>query len=493
MKEATQDVGIGAVVEVPKHAAQASANARKTGVPERTEPFAARAEVPAFPSRVPWIGHLVRGWHDPIGLFEEAFRMHPGAVRVVFGPYHYVMISAPDSIKHVLTDNAKAYEKSRNYDGLKIVFGQGLLTSEGEFWKRQRRLVQPAFHRQKLALLTDKMASATRLTVDRWNIEGAPNGNVHEAMMRLTFAIVGQTLFSTDVDGDASAIGHALTVGLEWTNQYAEALVRVPKWVPTPKNREFAKALATLDELIFRIIDTRRAQPDPGDDLLGMLMSATDERGEERMTNRQLRDEALTLVVAGHETTANLLAFALHLLARNRDWQDKIVRETEHVLEGRDPTFEDMPKLVVTRAVIDETLRLYPPAWTFERQAKEDDVIPEGRIRKGAIVGVSPYLIHRNPKVFPDPEAFRPERFMPGAPERHKYAYLPFGGGPRTCIGNLFALTEAVVALAMIARDYRADVLPGRTLELDPKVTLRPRHDVPVRLVPRRTAGVANA
>ena len=444
----------------------------------------AKAEVPEYPSRLPW-GHLLRGWSDPIGLFEEAFRMHPGAVRIVFGPYHYVMVSTPDSIKHVLTDNAKAYEKSRNYDGLKIVFGQGLLTSEGEFWKRQRRLVQPAFHRQKLGVLTDKMATTTRRTLERWKTEGVPPKGVHEAMMRLTFAIVGETLFSTDVEGEASAIGKALTVGLDWTNEYAEALVRIPRWVPTRRNREFAKALATLDELIFRIIDTRRAKTDPGDDLLGMLMSATDESGEERMTNRQLRDEALTLVVAGHETTANLLAFVFHLLATHPKWQNAVVDEAKNVLGDRDPTVEDVPKLTITRAVVDETLRIYPPAWTFERQAKEEDVIAEGRIRKGAIVGVSPYLIHRNPEVFPEPEAFKPERFLPGAKERHKYAYLPFGGGPRTCIGNMFAITEAVVALAMIAREHRFEPIPGRTLTLDPKVTLRPKDDVPVRLVAR--------
>lgn len=442
-------------------------------------------EVPAYPSRIPFVGHLLRGWSDPIGLFQEALAVHPGAVRVVFGPYHYVMVSSPDSIKHVVTDNAKGYEKSRNYDGLKIVFGQGLLTSEGEFWKRQRRLVQPAFHRQKLHGLTDKMASTTRRALARWRREGAPDGNVHEAMMRLTFAIVGETLFSTDVDGDASAIGQALTVGLDWTNEYAEALVRIPRWVPTRKNREFAKALATLDELMFRIIEARRAQEEPGDDLLGMLMSATDETGKERMTNRQLRDESLTLVVAGHETTANLLAFALHLLAIHPKWQDAIVDETSQILDGRDPTFEDVQKLTVTRAIIDETLRLYPPAWAFERQALEDDTIAEGRIRKGAIIGISPYVIHRNPEFFPDPEVFRPERFFAGAPERHKYAYLPFGGGPRTCIGNMFALTEAVLALAMVVREHRAEPIPGRTLTLDPKVTLRPKDDVPVRLVPR--------
>ena len=441
------------------------------------------ALVPVYAGGLPYVGHLTRAWRDPIGVLRDALAAHPGASRLRFGPWDYVVVSSPDSVKHILTDNAKAYEKSRNYDGLKIVFGQGLLTSEGEFWKRQRRLVQPAFHRQKLAKLTEQMASETRRALDRWH-RGERGENVHEEMMRLTFAIVGRTLFSTDVDGEASEIGRALSIGLEWTNDYAEAAVRIPRWVPTAKNREFARALATLDALVFRIIAARRASEDVGDDLLGMLMSATDESGNERMTDRQLRDEALTLVVAGHETTANLLAFAFHLLARHPEWQDKVTAEAHEVLGTNDPTFEDVPKLAVARAVIEETLRLYPPAWAFERQAVCDDEIAEGRIKKGTIVGVVPFLVHRDPKVFPDPEAFDPTRFAAGT-ERPKYGYLPFGGGPRTCIGNQFALTEAIVALTMIARDYRAVPISGRELELDPQVTLRPKDDVPVRFARR--------
>jgi len=459
------------------------------GASEREGVVAARSSalVPLFRTGVPLVGNLLRAWRDPIGFFRDAYAVHPGAARVIFGPHTYVMVGSQDSIKHVLLDNAKAYVKSRNYDGLKIVFGQGLLTSEGDYWKRQRRLAQPAFHRQKLAKLTTSMAEVTRRTLDRWKAEGPP-GEVHDAMMRLTFAIVGMALFSTDVEGEASAIGRALTIGLTWTNDYAEAIVRIPRWVPTKKNREFAAALRTLDDLVFRIIAARRAEKDPGDDLLGMLMSTTDESGQERMNDRQLRDETLTMVVAGHETTASLLAFAFFLLAESPEWQDALVEEVGTVLEGRDPTFEDVPKLVKTRAVVEETLRLFPPAWAFERQATEDDHIAEGKIAKGSIVGVCTYLLHRDPSVFPDPEAFDPTRFFPGAKERHKFAYLPFGGGPRTCIGNTFALTEAILALSMMIREVRAELIPGKRLELDPKVTLRPRGDVPVRLVPRGSA-----
>lgn len=473
MNEATVEIG-----KRKDDAATASANAGTDK--KRTK----RTRVPLYPSKLPLVGHLFRAWKDPIGLFREALAAQPGAVRVDFGPFSYVMIGSHDSIKHVLLDNAKAYVKSRNYDGLKIVFGQGLLTSEGEFWKRQRRLVQPSFHRQKLAKLTTSMAEVTRRTLDRWKVEGTPT-TVHDTMMRLTFAIVGMALFSTDVEGEASAIGNALTIGLTWTNDYAEAVVRIPRWVPTKKNREFAAALRTLDELVFRIIRARRAEKEPGDDLLGMLMAATDESGEERMNDRQIRDEALTMVVAGHETTASLLAFAFYLLAENPEWQDQLVEEAESALAGKDPGFEDIPKLVKTRAVIEETLRLFPPAWAFERQATEEDTIAEGTITKGAIIGVCTYLLHRDPTYFPNPEVFDPTRFYPGAGERHKFAYLPFGGGPRTCIGNTFALTEAILALSMMIREVRAELVPGKKLELDPRVTLRPAGDVPVRLLPR--------
>ncbi len=448
---------------------------------------APRPEIPKFPGGIPYFGHVTRARNDAIGLFVDALAMHPNAVRFTFGPHAFVLVNSPDAIKHVLTDNAKAYHKSRDYDGLKILLGQGLLTSEGDVWKRQRKLAQPAFHRQKIAALTRAMASETRRMLDRWSSSPVEAMNVHAEMMRVTFAIVGRTLFSTDVDGSASVIGSALAVAIEWTTHYAETFVRLPRWLPTPSNRAFDRALRTLDGLVEKLIEDRRAHADPGDDLLGMLMAATDETGRERMDARQLRDEALTIVLAGHETTANLLSFVFHLLATNPEWDAIVAREVAEVLGGRDPGFDDVPKLERTRAVIDEALRLYPPAWAFERVALEDDEINEGRLPKGTNILVSPFVLHRTEALFPSPETFDPRRFLPGAPERHKYAYLPFGGGPRTCIGNVFALTEATIALAMIAREYRPIPKPGKTLALDPKITLRPVDDVPVMFV-RRTA-----
>ena len=435
---------------------------------------------------LPWFGQVFEALRDPIGIMMDGMLTYGDVMFFKFGPYRYFLLSDPTAIKHVLTDNAKNYVKSRNYQGLRILFGQGLLTSEGEFWKRQRRLAQPAFHRERLAGLATSMSKETRRMLDRWRDEGRSDGCAHAEMMRLTFAIVGRTLFSTDVDGDSSAIGEALTVGLHWTNDYAESLVRVPPWVPTPANVRFARAKKTLDELVFRIIDERRAQDDFGDDLLGMLMSATDETGKERMDAKQLRDEVLTLVLAGHETTANLLAFTFHLLSEHPEWDRRVAEEARAVLGDRDPTFDDVPKLRIARMVLEEVMRLYPPVWTFERQALADDVVLGYALPKDAIVGISPYALHRHPKLWENPEGFDPERFAPERTEkRSKYAYLPFGGGPRTCIGNAFAMTEAQIILAMVAREHRLTRVPGHRIELDPAVTLRPKTGIRVKIEPR--------
>ncbi|NOU34443.1 MAG: cytochrome P450, partial [Polyangiaceae bacterium] len=249
--------------------------------------------------------------------------------------------------------------------------------------------------------------------------------------------------------------------------------------VPTPSNLRYQKARRTLDELVYRIIGERRKQADPGNDLLGMLMRVVGEGEDDRMNDRQLRDELLTLVLAGHETTANLLAFAFHALSTQPYWLRQTQEEIHTVLEGRTPTLADLPRMKITRMVLDETLRLYPPAWTFERQSLEEDVIGGFRLPKGGIVGISPYVLHRDAKLWENPEGFDPMRFSPERSEgRHKFAYLPFGGGPRTCIGNAFAMMEATIILAMVLQHHRLDRDASRPLALDPMVTLRPKHGV---------------
>lgn len=452
------------------------------------------------PRGLPWFGSVFAAWRDPLALFMESRARYGDVVHFKFGPYDYYLVNDPNVVKHVLVDNPKGYTKSRNYVGLKIVLGDGLLTSEGDHWRKQRKLAQPAFHRDKLAAFASQMSMATRDMLTRWNAEGSDKSfDIHVEMMRLTFRIVGLTLFSADVDGDARDVGQALDVAMHWANDYAEAIFPIPPYIPTPSNLRFKKAKKTIDDVVFRLIAERRAQAaksgDFGSDLLGMLMAATEEPvpGSSTaappgggMNDQELRDEMITMILAGHETTANLLSWTFHLLSKHPDIERRVREEAQRVLGDRDPVLEDVKALEYTRMVIEEALRLYPPAWIFERQAIAKDTLGGYAIEPGAIVGLCPYVMHRHPDHWENPEGFDPERFRPErAAGRARYAYLPFGGGPRTCVGNHFAMMEAQILLAMIVREQRLELVPSHPVVLDPVITLRPKHGI---MVTRRSA-----
>ena len=464
----------------------------------------AAALTPPGPRGLPWFGSVLPAWRDPLTLFLQSRERYGDVVRFKFGPFQYYLVNDPDIVKHVLVDNPKGYTKSRNYLGLKIVLGEGLLTSEGDHWRRQRKLAQPAFHRDKLAGFADSMAMATRDMLTRWTAEGADKAFcIHAEMMRLTFRIVGLTLFSSDVDGDAKDVGHALEVAMHWANDYAESMIRVPPYIPTPGNVRFKRAKKTLDDVVFRLIAERRAQAaksgDFGSDLLGMLMAATEEPDPNAassgssgssassaalagMDDQQLRDEIITMILAGHETTANLLSWTFSLLSKHPDVERRVREEARRVLGDRDPVLEDVRSLEYTKMVIEEALRLYPPAWVFERQAIAPDMLGKYAIEPGAIVALCPYVIHRHPDHWENPQGFDPERFRPErADKRPRYAYLPFGAGPRTCVGNHFAMMEAQILLAMIVREQRLELEPSHPVVLDPLITLRPKHGIKVR------------
>jgi cytochrome P450 len=321
------------------------------------------------------------------------------------------------------------------------------------------------------------MASDTEAMLERWR--GADVGetfDVHREMMGLTLRIVTRTLFSFDSDAEADEVGRAMSVAIDHVNAYAEAILRIPPWVPTPNNLRFGRARRTLDALVLRIIDERRKANDKPNDLLTMLMSAQDEETREQMTDRQLRDEVMTLVAAGHETTANLLTWSYYLLSQHPEAAARLRAELSSVLAGRRPTLEDLPRLTFTRAVLDEALRLYPPAWIFEREALADDQIGGYQVSRGTMIAMFPYAMHRHQAYWDRPQEFDPDRFLSPVPARPKYAYIPFGGGPRLCIGNTFALMEAQIILAMVAAEWKLDLAPGARVELAPAVTLRPRH-----------------
>ena len=439
---------------------------------------------PPGPPGLPIVGSVFGALRDPLSLFMSATRAHGDVVGFRMLHLKYVLLTNPVGIRHVLVENHKNYMKSRNYAGLRVILGDGLVTSEGEIWRKQRRLAQPAFHRERIASFVRAMSECTSDMLARWDREHSGGVvDVHAEMMRLTFRVVGRALLSRDLDGDASAIGKALTIGLRWANDYAESLVPIPLSVPTPRNLELRREMKRFDGLIHRMIAERREQG-PKDDLLSMLLEARDEETGEPMSDALLRDELITMVSAGHETTANALSFALYLLSKHPEWARAVRDEADAVLGERASVgLDDVKKLATASMVIEETMRLYPPVWVFERRALEADRIGDFEIPKDATVGIAPFALHRSPSTWPNPEGFDPTRFAPSAKEtRHKHAYLPFGGGPRTCIGNVFALTEATLVLAMIARRFRLDLLPGFDLALDPLVTLRPKGGLPMRL-----------
>ncbi|MBK8171350.1 MAG: cytochrome P450 [Sandaracinaceae bacterium] len=432
------------------------------------------------------LGSLLEAWENPLALFARGSQAHGHVTRFRFINYDYILVSSPEGAKHVLVDNAKNYRKSRNYDGLRVMLGNGLLTSEGDFWKRQRRLSQPAFHRDRLSRFADQMVSVTDEMIAAWQPR-AKSGeafDVHDDMMALTLRIVALTLFDVDVAGKQAAdIGDAVTVAVHWANAHIQTPLRVPLLVPIPRNVKFKKALRTLDTLVQNIITQRRATPSQKHDLLAMYMEAEDADTGEKMTDKQLRDEVMTLILAGHETTANALSWTFYLLSQNAEARERMHAEVTRVLSGRAPTFDDVKALEYTGWVLQEAMRLYPPVWVFEREAQEDDMIDGFHIPKGAGVAVSPFIMHRDPAYWENPEAFDPERFSPErSATRSKHLYLPFGGGPRICIGNMFAMMEAQLILARMAQSFRLDHVVGHPVEPDPVVTLRPKHGMLMRI-----------
>jgi cytochrome P450 len=420
---------------------------------------------------------------DPLGFNTEVTRRYGGVVRIRALPrFYFFLVSDPDAVEYVLHGNQKNYRKPALFTKtVGRIAGLGILTSDGETWRRNRRLMQPAFHRQRIAGMVAVMADAASQTATRL-AEAARAGrpvDLLAEMTRLSLGVASRTLFSTDVSGESDAIGKAVRVVFEHLTDLVNTPYPVPDWVPTPANRRFHRARAHLDDLVYGLIrDRKRTRADAGD-LLGMLLLARDEETGEAMSDRQVRDEALTILVAGHETTAAALAWAWYLLAQDPDSADRLRQEADDVLGDRPPAFDDLGRLAFARAIFEETLRLYPGAWGQPRQAIADDEIGGYFIPGGSIVTVSQWVTHRRPDLWDDPDRFDPDRFAPGRAEgRHRFAYYPFGGGGRVCIGSALALAEAQVALASLGRRFSFRLAPGPTIEPDASFTLRPSQAV---------------
>lgn len=442
------------------------------------------------PKSLPVLGHIPQLAKNTFEFFFETQRKYGDVFAYQMGANRVFFVAHPDDIKYVLQDNYKNYVKHSFYDVVKPLVGEGLLTSEGETWLRNRRLAQPVFHRQKIHRFADMMVDRTQEMLDkRWASFAKADTvfDLQDEMMRLTLTIVGDALFSTDVSDDADEVSRSLNFALEHTNDRTMAPVKLPLSVPTPKNKRFQKSIASLDELIYKLIEERREAKEDKADLLSMLLSAEDADTAERMNDKQLRDEAMTLFLAGHETTATTLTWTFYLLGQHTNVIQKLRAEVDGVLEGRKAKLEDYPKLSYTRQVLDESLRLYPPAWMIGRHALNNDVLPSGaEIPAGQDISISTYVTHRHEAFWKNPEGFNPDRFSSENSEgRHRFAYLPFGAGPRICIGNNFALMEMVFALATVIQNYDVELVSGQKIEPEPGITMRPKQGLKIRLKAR--------
>jgi cytochrome P450 len=399
-----------------------------------------------------------------------------GTYRV--GPRTIVLLNSAELAHQMLVEQAEAFEKPAILRVLAgPVLGNGLLTSANSFHRRQRRMVAPAFQHRRIAAYADIMADYAEHIQELW--PAGATVDVSREMMRLTLWIVGKTLFDADVLGEAEELGHALDIALRNFNSQLSAFVPVPPTWPTPRNRRSARAIERLDETVYRIIRERRAKGDDRGDLLSMLLQTRYEDDGSLMTDQQVHDEAMTLFLAGHETTANALAWSWYLLAQHPSIYARMRAEVQEMLGNRTPEYADLQKLPYSLQVLKEAMRLFPPAPAIGREAARDVELGGHRIPAGTTVVISPYALHRRPDYFPHPERFDPDRWTPeNEATLPRHAYLPFGGGPRICIGNHFALMEGHIVLATLAQRVRFELVGRQRIVPEPLITLRPRYGI---------------
>ena len=422
----------------------------------------------------------------PLPFFQNLAEKYGDISYFKLGPQEAFFLNHPDLIKDVLVTNNQNFMKGLALQRAKRMLGEGLLTSEGEFHRRQRRLAQPAFHRARVASYALVMTQYGAQMRASWR-DGATL-DISEEMMRLTLAIVGKTLFDADVESDAPEVGEAMTVVMDLFNTITIPFFELLQKLPLPQLRRFDGARAKLDAIIFRMIEERRSGGKDRGDLLSMLLLAQDEEGDGgRMTDAQLRDEAMTIFLAGHETTANALTWTWYLLSQNPDVEAKLHAEIDQVLGTRLPAVEDVARLRYTEMVLAESMRLYPPAWAIGRMALHDCELGGYVVRRRSLVLMSQYVMHRDARYFSDPLRFDPERWTPEAREsRPQFSYFPFGGGPRRCIGENFAGMEGILLLATLAQQWQMRLAPNHVVALRPVITLRPKHGMRMTLQRRK-------
>jgi cytochrome P450 len=420
---------------------------------------------------------------DPIGFVARRFARYGDVYYAPSGGTGLYVIRHPDHLREVLVTRASSFHKTHSaLARLSLVLGDGLLTTDGETWKRQRRMVQPAFSSARLAGYAGVMVEEAARAAETWR--GGEVRDVGREMMQVTLRVVSRTLFGHDASArHIEDVGRAMRL-------FQGSLVRpnlLPAWMPSPQRRKLRHALDALDALTYGVVAARRSSPVRQPDLLQMLVDAVDEEGDGgRLTEKELRDQLVTLFLAGHETTSHALTWTLYLLSRNPRAERALHEEIDRVLGDRVPTYDDLAGLTYTEQVIHESMRLYPPVYSIARKAHEDTVIGGYPVPAGSEVILWIYMTHRDPRFFPDPDAFRPERFTPEEEAgRPKLAYVPFGAGPRACIGKVFAMLEARLLLATFARRWRLELVAGQRVAPQPRITLVPRRGVKMRFVAR--------
>jgi cytochrome P450 len=419
-------------------------------------------------------GHTKEFQADPLGFLKKV-SSYGEVVKIRFAPFQNVyLVSNPEMIKQVLVTKQKYFVKSKDFQALKTFIGEGLLTSEKETHMRHRKLIQPAFKWSHITNYGQDMIDITTDYLSKW--EDGDERSITQDMMDITLGIISKTMFSMDFKEGYSILGKPLETAMRMAVKRMRALVNLPLWIPTKTNLEHNEAIDKLNEVLYNIIEKRRQDNERHDDMLGILMDARDDDGI-NMTDTQVRDELMTIFLAGHETTANALSWTYYLLSQHPEVQKKLFDEIDSVIGSRNPVPEDFMKLPYTQNIMRESMRIYPPVYVIAREVEEEIEIGGYQFKKGDTIMVSQYVMHHKPEYFPDPESFRPERFENNFIKTiPSYAYFPFGGGPRVCIGNHFAMMEAVLILATISRCFKVNLARDhRPVIPYPSITLRPR------------------
>ncbi len=446
-----------------------------------------RSARPPGPRGLPVIGSLLHYFKDILGFLTKNSERYGDIVFFSLGPRNIYQISEPEYIKKVLITDSRNFIKSRALERAKMVVGEGLLTNEGESHLRNRRVIQPLFHKKAIPNYIDAVISHTENLCRVW--EDDATVDINREMMFLTQSIVVDALFDSKVDREKKQLVDSLTTVM---NSFPRLLFPFSEYLdklPLPANYRFNKSISNLDEVVYSVVREKESAESNNYDLVSLLLSARDEEGNRFFTDRQIRDEVITFFIAGQETTANALSWAFYLIARNKNVEDRILEEIHEVLGSEHPSYDDIERLQYTRNVINETLRLYPPAWTVVRKALKGCEIGGYFIPAGSDIYMSQYVVHRDDRFFSDPLKFSPERwFEINSRNLPRFAYFPFGGGPRRCIGEPFAIMEAVLILAVVLREWSVELINEGEIKPKPLITIRPKNGVPVRLLKRTTS-----